>query len=76
MVESLSKEWQESASGSGGVLLYHISTEGWINKSLTCDGVHPTSEGHEAIGAKLIKYMDELGLGGAVPGIHYTAAIP
>jgi len=48
MVEALSKEWEET-DPENHVKLYHISTEGWLNKSLTCDGVHPTSEGHISI---------------------------
>ncbi|GJJ14745.1 hypothetical protein Clacol_009012 [Clathrus columnatus] len=73
MVEQLAKSWAEA--NPNGTKLYHISTEGWIHKGLTCDGVHPTSEGHEVIGTKLIEYMDSLGLAG-VPGIHYTGSIP
>lgn len=44
MVENLAKVWLEA--NPTGVKLFHISTEGWIHKGLTCDGIHPTSEGN------------------------------
>lgn len=43
MVEALAQSWEES--DADGVKLFHIDTDGWINKSLTCDGLHPTTEG-------------------------------
>lgn len=42
MVEALAKEWQ---SRPGNPKLYHIATEGWVNRTLTCDGLHPTVQG-------------------------------
>lgn len=43
MVKQLAKTWADA--NSSGVKLYHIPTDGWIHKELTCDGTHPTSEG-------------------------------
>ena len=43
MVYALAESW--SNSEVEGTKLYHISTEGWIDRSLTCDGLHPTAEG-------------------------------
>jgi hypothetical protein len=43
MVEILAESWRQS--NPEGVKLFHIATEGWIDKSLTCDGLHPTAEG-------------------------------
>ncbi|KAF8584631.1 carbohydrate esterase family 2 protein [Ramaria rubella] len=59
MVEALSQTWLKS--DPDGVKIYHIDTEGWINKTLTCDGIHPTTEGHDAIGGKLVEYIESLG---------------
>ncbi|KAF8523764.1 hypothetical protein BU17DRAFT_85638 [Hysterangium stoloniferum] len=73
MVEELSKSWLEA--DADGVLLRHISTDGWIDRELTCDGLHPTADGHETVGNKLLDYMNALGLGGTVPGIQHTGAI-
>ncbi|KAF8584630.1 hypothetical protein K439DRAFT_1616609 [Ramaria rubella] len=55
MVEDLAQSWL--ASNPNGVKLRHIDTEGWIDKSLTCDGLHPTVEGHEKIGAKVVEIL-------------------
>lgn len=76
MVEALAMTWQES--DPDGVKLFHIDTDGWIDKSLTCDGLHPTTEGmiqitvsaefcqhhtgHEKISARLVEYLDARGL--------------
>ncbi|GJJ14736.1 hypothetical protein Clacol_010581 [Clathrus columnatus] len=58
MINELSEEWKNTR----GPRLFHISTEGWIDKTLTCDGLHPTTEGHEVIGSKLVDYIASLDL--------------
>ena len=76
MVEAIAESWREN--GPRSVELFHIGTDGWIDKSLTCDGMHPTTEGvlefiiqqfdnicrtgHENIGAKLVECLDARGL--------------
>ena len=43
MVEALAASWGEF--DPKGVKLFHIGSDGWIDKSLTCDGMHPTTDG-------------------------------
>ncbi|KIJ27941.1 hypothetical protein M422DRAFT_784673 [Sphaerobolus stellatus SS14] len=58
MVKNLALTWKTGSPDD--VRLYHVSTAGWINQNQTCDGVHPTSEGHETIAAKLIDYLESV----------------
>ncbi|KAF8516041.1 SGNH hydrolase-type esterase domain-containing protein [Gautieria morchelliformis] len=60
MVETLAESWRQS--NPEGVELFHIATDGWIDKSHTCDGLHPNTEGHDKIGARLIECLDARGL--------------
>ncbi|KAF8523753.1 hypothetical protein BU17DRAFT_85617 [Hysterangium stoloniferum] len=58
MVTELAESWLES--DPDGPKIYHVPTEGWIDRTLTCDGLHPSMEGHENISNKLIEYLASL----------------